>query len=582
MPTEGSLLTVWCSKKYLPRYRFAVCQSNGYGQQPSWRGTERCTTTAVFKRSFFDGFDATTTTTGPFPDAFNVWLIPVVCIIAILGTLLTPVVVYLCTRCIRRRKVKAVRNMEYEENYRSGAKFQQQMEEFKLRHPQAEANYNEETRLEFEAMMKNQLQEKTELIANQTKRRTKTGSIKLTRICSLCLYISWCIWVAVVAIFFIFKFVALGTVFLVLTVIACVFGIILPICVLMESCCSAERHYLTNLDSLQSSTQAIESIRRSQPYVGMGAECYHYETRARDVTYTDAQGNTCTETESYEAKVVTNTFKEKFVYRFWNDTSENILRNIRSKGVTKMKMKLSITFGDFETKSAFYNQYSKFQDKHRNKDMHVDFTQLFQLPGFRNRLCTFADPNSKPWWIGIHVYMIASIFMLTWPYRFFFNRAAGRIEYNVNKVVYFNRPVVNAMLPPLDPLRGGIVNAAQSSPPSFNLQGIGVGNGAQSPPPPFNLQGIGMVDGAQSPPPPFNLRGTGMVNGALVVNYGAPPYPPRERINGPRSNDVELMNSPGTSEDMVVCSVDTVWCQDIEIILTQRCIASSRPYTGSN
>ena len=446
-------MTVWCSGNYLPRYRFAVCQSNGYGQQPSWRGTERCTlqstmqhttTTTGFNRLFVTASnkeaDATTTSV-PFRDmikAIDVWLSPVVSVIAIAGTLLTPVVIYLCTKCIRKKKLEAATNMDNEENTLLAERFQQQMTEFRLRNPQAEANYSEETRLEFEVLNKNHEQEQTELIANQTRRRTKTGSIKLTRICSLCLYISWCFWVAVIAIFFTFKIAALGNVFAALTIISVIFGILLPIFVLCESCCSAEKNYLSNLDSLQSSTQTIESIRKTQPYVGMEAVCYHYETRTRLVTYSDGRGNMRTRVETYQEKVVTNTFKEEFVYGFWKDNSETVLQSIRSKGVTRIKMKRSIIFGNPETRTAFYIQFSNFRNEHQRKDTFVDYTELFEVDGFRSRLCAFTDLNSKPWWIGIHCYMIASIFTLTWPYRFFFNRAAGRTEYNVNKTVYFN------------------------------------------------------------------------------------------------------------------------------------------------
>ena len=487
-------------------------------------------TTAVFNRLFVTASNKeaeVTTTSVPFKDmlkAIDVWLSPVVSVIAIAGTLFTPVVIYLCTKCIRKKKLEAVTNMDNEENTLLAERFQQQMAEFRLRNPQAEADYNEETRFEFEVLNKNHEQEQTELIANQTRRRTKTGSIKLKRICSLCLYISWCFWVAAIAIFFTFKLVAFGNVFAALIILSFIFVILLPIFVLWESCFSAEKNYLSNLDSLQFSTQAIESIRRTQPFVGMEAVCYHYETRTRLVAYSDGRGNIRTRMETYQEKVVTNTFKEEFVYGFWRDNSETILQSIRSNGVTRIKMKLSIIFGDPGTRTAFYIQYFNFQNEHRGKDTFVDYKELFEVEGFRSRLCAFTDLNSKPWWIGIHCYMIASIFTLTWPYRFFFNRAAGRTEYNVNKAVYFNRPV-------------GAVDMS-----GFNIYAM---------PPSLNPSGGVIVNDAHSPPPPSNPQGRGIVNGAKSPNI-PPPCPPRGRINGACNEAVELKNLPGNSKDMVV------------------------------
>ena len=174
---------------------------------------------------------------------------------------------------------------------------------------------------------------------------------------SLCSYISWIIWVTVMVIFRIFWLAPLGTVFETLVILALVFVIVLPLVTFVESFYSPEREYLKNLSSLQSSTTRIESIRTSQPFVGMKAVCYHYETRTRYVSYTDSSGNWQTRMETYQEMVISNTFMEAFHYRFWKDSSETKLNDVRRQGVTKIKMDLHVIFGDTETSGAYYQQY---------------------------------------------------------------------------------------------------------------------------------------------------------------------------------------------------------------------------------
>ena len=135
-------------------------------------------------------------------------------------------------------------------------------------------------------------------------------------------------------------------------------------------------------------------------------------------------------------------------------------------------MELTVNFGDQETRSAYNLQYARFHARYVHRDTHFCCRKVFQIPGFEERLLAFTDLNSKPWWIGIKYYWIASILTQTWPYRILFNRAAGRTKYNVTKVIYQNRPAdatdmsdlqLYVNLPSSNPSESGPVDDAAGS-----------------------------------------------------------------------------------------------------------------------
>ena len=116
------------------------------------------------------------------------------------------------------------------------------------------------------------------------------------------------------------------------------------------------------------------------------ADCYHYETRTRTVTYTDANGNTADTPETYQEKVVTNLSFEPVSFQYWKDTSSPELVGINDKGITKIKMTLSVEPGDEETAATIFEKYSAFQNKYRHFDVFVDFSMRETSSGLREAI----------------------------------------------------------------------------------------------------------------------------------------------------------------------------------------------------
>ena len=317
-PTEGSLLTVWCSENYSPGYRFAVCQSNGYGQQPSWRGMERCTKTPQTTWMHDNpgrvvNIDIFATTPGSMVNRLETLIIVV--LLSTLGTIIGPLLVFYCIDCVI--KCKPHRNKE--EESRVLTRFRQQVADFKLRHPESEADYTVETRLEYDAIKKEYKEESKELAERRSERKLKQRrKVSALRIHSWYFYISWCIWITVLVIISALEPIAPGGVRDCLVYTAEAFICVLPVVVFVECFFSREKKLLMKLNSIQSATTTIELHRLSQPYVGMKASCFHYETRTHMVRNSDGTMQMAT----YSVPVTTNTFQEEFTYGFWRDNSE--------------------------------------------------------------------------------------------------------------------------------------------------------------------------------------------------------------------------------------------------------------------
>lgn len=229
-----------------------------------------------------------------------------------------------------------------------------------------------------------------------------------------------------------------GLLFGILLIIAIIFVIALPIVFLIESWNSSERQYIKNLSSLTSAADRIESIRNTQPTVCMNAECYHFETRTRTVYYTDANGNTQSRIETYQEKVVTAFIVEPFLFTHWFDSSQSTLTDVRKVGITKIKMDLTVHFGDHTTEEHFTDKFHRFQDENRYRDVFVNFFVSKMVDGFEKRLSAYTDPSNKPGWIGSVWFWLATFFCLGWPYRIMFNRTTGKTEYSVVKVIFVN------------------------------------------------------------------------------------------------------------------------------------------------
>ena len=353
--------------------------------------------------------------------------------------------------CSFRKKINPFAGADKKEEKDIAKKYQKRIEELESRTPKPE---NDVMIAELRQIQQ-QLEEEADQVRMRRwqRDRKQQKNVKLSVIISLYYYVSFWLWMLYVIFAISAKVGQYGQLFGVIATIAVICVIVLPFIFMVESYCSSDWKYIKNLKPISSDREAIESIGNAKPTVTMHAECFHYETRYRTVSYTDANGNTQTRLETYQEQVITSNHVEPYLFTHWFDSSKSTVRDVSKAGVIKIKMDLTVQFGDQTTAEDFQENFKRFQDKNRNRDTYVNFYVSTTVAGFEKRLTGYT--GNKPIWINSVCFWISTIFCLGWPYRMLFNRITGNTEYSVEKVIFMNTPsnpvISNDPDHPLDP-----------------------------------------------------------------------------------------------------------------------------------
>ena len=232
-----------------------------------------------------------------------------------------------------------------------------------------------------------------------------------------------------------------GFVFVALNILG---GVMIGICaifLLFEMCFSNESKYIANiLPSETSLNSYVTRLRETRPVIFHRIECYHWETRTRVVTYTDAQGNLQTRTETYQERVVTHTDCENFPFVYFKDLSPPTIDGISSNKLTRLQMFKEVRFGDSETLDAYDRMQTRLEDANRNLDTHMDSWMDFEVDGFIERLSAYSHSSQKSWWMNSSCYYISSLLCCTWPFRWLYKACTSKAKYTLTKKVYLREP----------------------------------------------------------------------------------------------------------------------------------------------
>ncbi|XP_048576858.1 uncharacterized protein LOC5521493 [Nematostella vectensis] len=335
-----------------------------------------------------------------------------------------------------------------------------------------------------------------------------------------------------------------GTIMVYLLVMAIVMVCVAPVIFLLESLCSHERSYITNIMKDETAWDYIKRMQQVAPVINMVVECYHYETRTRVVYYTDANGNQQSRTETYQEKVTTFIDTDTFDYGSWLDVSKNEMPELSSVELTRLKIDPVVEFGDVETAQSFDTQREEMIERNRHRDVYQDFSYSRDIPGLEKRISAYVNLTQRPFWIREMYYWLATFLCMTWPYRWLFRAKTAKNYYDLKKKIYKSStppPQVDIMNPlallgmnpvipntypsPLNP-------AFQSSTPDVNAvpsapypQASGV-----APPYPLYTPADAAFPPAQAPyPPPYPTPAGGYPpdqGGYPLQTMGPPPDAP--------------------------------------------------------
>ena len=73
----------------------------------------------------------------------------------------------------------------------------------------------------------------------------------------------------------------------------------------------------------------------------------------------------------------------------------------------------------------------------RRRDTHISVVEERTIPGFKKRL---AAQTNKASWIGLAQFWVASVFLMTWPYRWLFRRQTTKANFTILKKIYLSPP----------------------------------------------------------------------------------------------------------------------------------------------
>ena len=282
----------------------------------------------------------------------------------------------------------------------------------------------------------------------------------------------------------------------------------------------------------------------------MVVECYHNQTRTRMVHYTDANGNQQSRTETYTEKVVTFVDHDVFSFGSWLDVSKEEMPPLSTVALTRVKIDPSILFGDQETADDYERQVVEMLERNRHRDVFTDYSSSKEIPGLKKRISAYVDLRVKPFWIRPLFFWIATLLLMTWPYRWLFRAKTAKTYYTLKKKMYKSStpPREVDVMDPIAVLTGNESSVLNLSGPDNNYTGYpmsGMNNAGGGNPTIYN-------GGTTYPPvnpylgqghPPQNVS---HVNPSYNPDAEQPytPYPVTSQSNAPPPPDSAGMNYP--------------------------------------
>ncbi|CAD7697860.1 unnamed protein product [Ostreobium quekettii] len=217
-----------------------------------------------------------------------------------------------------------------------------------------------------------------------------------------------------------FAIFLVGVIFLCLSIILYV----------MEVWYCSTRSFVHNVLSTESAVDFVNRLKSTPPVVGYHMSCYNLQVRVR--TTTDSTGNTMTQT--YTEKVTTWTGSESFHFHTWKDTSGSV-SGLEDYEMAKLRLIKEKGYLDRYTRESFQENRARFVAANRHRDDFYEMNDTLDIDGFRDSVLALRDINERPWWLYPAVFYIASLLLLTWPYRVLLNSRVISTKFKVVKSI---------------------------------------------------------------------------------------------------------------------------------------------------
>ena len=190
--------------------------------------------------------------------------------------------------------------------------------------------------------------------------------------------------------------------------------------------------YLCNINTTETVLDYMDRMYRTEPAVHWFIQCYHFETRTRQVASPGPNGTTVYHTETYQERVNTHSAHGHLIFSTWADVSVPLNRKvIETFTMTKISVKKSWTgdAGAMQQKSdfIFVNQL----------DIFYDFFETLELEGYHPRLLGFIDLENIPflahwsWYLVSHLTVVLGV-----PYRMWLSSKSHKVRTMIQKQLW--------------------------------------------------------------------------------------------------------------------------------------------------
>ena len=393
-----------------PRRRFSICMDGS--MSPFWSGQGKACRAVL----------PTHSRETSLPSHISFVDKPYIFLIVLFGAILfhcaLPLFLYCCAKCVAAlKKIKEGQDevrREQEADVELGRRLQQVVAARSL----GEVNRGME---EYQEAMQNFKDESHEKELSRNRGFFRNAS--LMRLVSMQMNLSFYLWLVYFVGCEVSQCTRYGRMFDILWYFSVIIMCLSSVVVFIESSVSRELAYLKTILQDDTAWSYIKKMHAVAPEIIMTVECYHYEERTRVFK---------TETE----KVITFVDENKFLFRSWVDVSKREMPPLGHASLTRVKIDPCILFGDQQTANEYESQKSDMIRRNRHRDVHTKYSAKTQIPGLRERLTTYVDLNVRPWWFRIFVFWIATLLMMSWPYRWFFRAKTSKTYYILKKKMY--------------------------------------------------------------------------------------------------------------------------------------------------
>eukprot|EP00933_Yihiella_yeosuensis_P079999 TRINITY_DN933_c2_g1_i1.p1 TRINITY_DN933_c2_g1~~TRINITY_DN933_c2_g1_i1.p1 ORF type:complete len:699 (+),score=89.96 TRINITY_DN933_c2_g1_i1:86-2182(+) len=183
------------------------------------------------------------------------------------------------------------------------------------------------------------------------------------------------------------------------------------------------------MSGLDNVCNAMERPKQENPYYRWRVQNYHYETRTREETYKDSEGNSKTRTVTETIRVNTSFYNASGVIPS-HDYSPEFVPNTRAL-LTEIDTELSCDF----SQSNYWACYQDWCYTHRY-DVHQDASEDHDLPSRKKAILAEWVPGHRPCWMNRTCYVLSSVFLCALPFRLRSQSQCGSQDFTYRKRCY--------------------------------------------------------------------------------------------------------------------------------------------------